>query len=686
MEYTKPEPVSEPETKGYKLLAYNTSFVNDCYDNQFHGFLSESASIIAKMCKFLPQPLEGSEITNPYDRLIELLKKNDKEELVYSTLLNTTRQNLAISSTDYIRQKLQEKYDFVALTEQSMHIPSNNHANYDEVMMNILDLTQIIDPKKNEDYGIMKRIATLNQSNYIHIDDVSVVNSNKITELDRSKDTTKTKYNLVYDNVANPDINAGEGIAIIYKAELVTKHLEWKYNENPAYKNIENAIKSKPIDKQTGINSDDALNKLSTKKIFSDPAHFYSDDLGPYVCKDENGKVIYKKSNGLIDNGRPFIMTGGIDSTGKILNLFIAVHGPNVMNLFIQREHLVSLTRSLTKPGKVGLPIPTGDPISLKELDSKILSTIFEKVHKSIEKCIQDGVTAVTNQDVLTGITKVQLFLGGDFNDTRGLILEKLLSKPIEILGKPVSFKYKLESRDTTVDVKSDNKKTEAGYPSLISGCANTDSLKGSVRKIENVSLGPVGVTPNDITKGIYPLDEKTNGVYTYKQQDIFKPPTKKDKDGKTDIPDDTKSSNPVNQLIERIEYIKKNYPDDFINPKNFGYNGDYALFGSNYYANDTKKDADTYVMKIPKQYDPDYETNYKLQEVTSVNETEHKVIASDHLPVYSMVDTEKQLGGRRTRRRVKRSHKKSRVHKLRPRKTRSKKQKARKSRKMRRH
>jgi hypothetical protein len=208
--------------------------------------------------------------------------------------------------------------------------------------------------------------------------------------------------------------------------------------------------------------------------------------------------------------------------------------------------------------------------------------------------------------------------------------------------------------------------------------------LIGGIRIVGNATLGPVGVTPNDVAKGINPLDLKMDGKYTnYKQPKQFIPPTKKDKDGNT-VPDDTKSSNPANQLIDRIEYIRDNYPTDFISPEQFGYNGDYALFGSSDENNKQK-----YVMKIPNKSDPDYE----LQEVTSATDPTSKVIASDHLPVYSMVDTGTKLGGRRTRRHKMRSRKsrghKFSVHKLRSRKTRSKKrnqQKARKSRKMRRH
>lgn len=634
---------SVPEkTNGYKLLAYNTSFVNDCYDNQFHGFLSESASIIAKMGKL------GDKT---YNDLITMIQNSYPE---YHTLLNSTRTKLAEASTQLVKQKLDEGYDFVALTEQSMHVPLANHANYDEVMMNKLDLTQLTEPKKNEDYGIMKRIATLNaSSNSAKINDVSIVDGLKLLT-DMQEGST---YNLVYDNVANPDMNAGEGIAIIYKAELVKTHLEWNYQENPAYKNIKTIIQSKDESKRTGeYNSDNALTELSTKKSsITEAARFYSDDLGPYVCKAADGTVIYKKVNGLIDNGRPFIMTGG--TNGTTLNLFIAAHGPNVMNLFT-----------------VG-----NEPTSFKELDSGTLSSVFNIVRQSIETCIQNGVTAVTNKDVLKDIANIQVFLGGDFNDPRGLILEKLLNGlKIKIPGHTESFKvnfnYKLVEHNRVDVLKSENKTTEAGYPSLISGCANTDSLIGNVRKIENGTLGPVGVTPNDVTKGIYPLDVKMNGKYTnYTQSEIFKPPTKKNENGEI-IPDDTKSSNPVNQLIDRIEYIQDKYPADFISPEKFGYNGDYALFGTNDEIN-----KQTYVMQIPKKDDADSATNYKLQEVTSVNDQNSTVIASDHLPVYSMVYTESaQLGGRRTRRR------KTRSHKLRPRKTRKHKSNK-KSRKMRR-
>jgi hypothetical protein len=556
---------------GYKLLAYNTSFVNDCDESQFNNnFLSESASIISKIAK-----LNGKS----YDDLINMIKP-ENGYTQYAELLNKTRDRLSTASTNFIDKRLTDVYDFLALIEQTIHVPIESHANYDPLLINKMDLGE-----QNREKGILKRISKLNSSVNYSIIDKSVISTSEQSDY-------KNKYIIVYDNVLNPIGKYGEGIAVVYKQTLVDTPLEWDYKTNPNYMN---AIGLTPLA--------DKVEELGKSKQTIDKIHFYSEDLGKYMgadfTKDPDGKVA--------DYGRPFMMTGGIK--GDILNLFVAVHAPNIMNLQkIERDSTGKVIKAT----------------SLKEVsDDKVVTDIFEAIKNQIQSCIQKGIYAITNKDILSSVSKIQLFLGGDFNDPRGLILEKLFEGLSFFLimedskdptkSQNITFNYTIKTRDNKRSGKPTNDRLEAGFTKLISGCANTDSLKGNVRKIENLPLGPVGV---------FPASSDTAG------------------------------------LVKRIQYIQEKYPTDFISPENFGYNGDYALFGSS----DTTNQH-TYEMQL---VNDDYQT---------VASGEQKVIASDHLPVISVSIIPKDSkwevkGGRRTRR---------------SRKTRSKKQKGRKSRKMRR-
>jgi len=600
--------MTQPSQSEYKLFAYNTSFVNDCHENQFHPGLSESASIIAKTA-VLKYDLVNNKPN--YQQLINLLNTNVSD---YKKLINETRSNFGFRSTHTINNKLNSEYDFLALIEQSMHVPTDNVANYDEIMVNKLDLTIL--KEQNENYGILKRIHLLNQFNKF--------NGNQIVDVTTMKNYSNAnandkKYRIVYDNVVNPDINAGEGIAIIYKSALVENPLTWTYASNPAYQKIIDTISNKTT-KTPSYNSDENLQKLITKKSTIQEIHFYSDDLGPAICKDVNGNPQYVKITGAIDNGRPFIMTGGTVDEGKTLNLFVAAHGPNVMNLF-----------TLNTDGKVDKPFKT--------LPSEELTVIFDNVHSLINKCIQNGINAILNKNIiLENVNKVNVFLGGDFNDPRGLILEKLLSNKLTLKLKDdadpieVSFSYnnkrtnKYEEKiqqdtsnitDESLVVKLaelQNKSDEYGYPELISGCANTDSLKGEFRKVFETT------TNNENSLG--PKTVNTLGL-------LF--PTKVDN---TDI---------IDRIIDRINYINNHYPDDFFSSDKFGYNGDYALFGSN------NVSGLRCVIKVD---------NTETQQVKDTQNRNVTVIASDHLPVISTVYIEPSQpsqpsgsGGRKSRR-----------------------------------
>ena len=78
----------------YTLVSYNTSWVNDCNDNQLHPNLSEAASIVAKA-------QEMGKIVNG-----NFVKKDDDGNFVDDKNLGTLRMKLADTATEYISSKI----------------------------------------------------------------------------------------------------------------------------------------------------------------------------------------------------------------------------------------------------------------------------------------------------------------------------------------------------------------------------------------------------------------------------------------------------------------------------------------------------------------------------------------------------------------------------------------------------
>ncbi len=548
----------------YKLMSYNTSWVLDCSSNQFNPGLSESAAIMAKM-KYME---EGK--TLPIENFNDMYGTYEKR-------LDAFRMKLSERATNYINKiGLNEDYDFIALIEQMMHLPKDDDANYDEIMVRNFDLNTNNDANANQKYGYLKRMEELKSQNQTKYD----------------------KYTIVKDNVINAAIGAAEGIAIMYKSSLVTKPFKWNLKNNPALRNatleklnkIPDLIFTSDFPRNKyykGIEKDesDTLEKRFENlkiKVDSKIVDFYSDDLGPYICyenKDANPPVLkYFKSTGAADEGRPIIMAGGMN--GTTMNLFVAAHGANILNLYTFDRDVDGNIITETKDGK-----ETNKLKSVKDFSEEEKTNLFDKLGTSITQFIQNGIDQMNDKDsALSNVDRIDLFLGGDFNDALGFILTGLIENGIT-LNLPnnknsliVKFNYPdLKTRGTFGN--------GAGYD-VLSCCANADSIDPPIELSDNrLLLGPI-----------------TSSNF--------------------------KEKNAMVARIDEYQTNKMEYKKQFFNPEKFGYNGDYALFGST-------SDNTSYSLKVDKNLEQDYVEGSK------------SVIASDHLPVISGVKKVSTGGGR---------------------------------------
>lgn len=413
----------------YKLLSYNTSWVNDASINQLHNFLSESASIVAK--------------ARALNRVGEIESDNK---------LSTFRMELANKATDYIKEKMDSGYDFIALVEQTTHVPADpaqpgSHANYDLFSKRWSELkgatvtNQQDIGNDNQKYGILLRIDKLG------LNDVSV------KQLDSSK-----PYSVVYDQVINPTIPTGpggEGIGIAFKTSLVDTLLEWNQSTHP--------VRQRLLSNNYGIlGGADFTGSLNPDV----DVHYYSDDMGDVVCYDENRKLKYYNASGkAADLGRPIIMTAGVK--GPILQIFVSLHGPNIFNMkFDTTDENGNPTQKQLK-----------NVVGQNKYETEV-TNMFDSISQSIGAFITSGFKSATNKQVLSDVTTVNLFLGGDANDPLGQLLQSILSNGIKININEkelnVKFTYTL----------SDN---------LYSCCANADSIIKEMRITEGIGLtGPI--------------------------------------------------------------------------------------------------------------------------------------------------------------------------------------------------
>jgi hypothetical protein len=539
------------------LAAYNTSYVNDCHESQFNPFMSESSSILAKAIMIYNSKHPDEKITLNYTGNEDAKLENDynllKSDDELGEYLKILRNKMSDANTSYLNKLIAKEIDFIALTEQIAHVGKDHHANYDSFLNNKLDLGA-----DNNNYGILRRLEQMDN----------------VEDIDNPKNDGTKQYACVYDTIVNcqgtmPDKPPGlssvaEGISIIYKKSI--------FGENP----ILAVWKRKSSGSVQKLKS---LNEVEFNKINDIDVHYYSDDSGLSICYtdgDVSKPLKFQTNRGTADGGRPIIMTAGVNSQTESLIILVAIHGPNIPNLFEFGAD--------TKDAKIQLKNKFGDSVN----------ALFNQVTESISKFIDNGIESAQNKDKLINIKKVEVYLGGDFNDSRGLILFSLIEHGLKLnftLGNfkpsvPVRFSgYKdLDKPDNINSPDNPIKQTQGRYKSLYSCCANGDSLNEKTRL--------------DGDK----LNKQGNGVF------------------------DKKHLHDFSQFSENMKNLK------FIEPDNYGYNGDYALYGTT----DTNFEKEQYMV---------IDTDESLK----VN---NLVYSSDHLPVISSFESTpfSSSGGRRRR------------------------------------
>lgn len=605
-------------TEQFKLVAYNTSFANDAHWSQLHPFLSESAAIVAKAIKiYKSDPANNTDPEN-FDSLVTYFKNKNSdikkpEELNdddMSEQLGYVRMQLADSATNFLSTKLSENVSFVALIEQMIHVPSENAAYYDNGVGKKSDLTNPESKTKttlNENYGILRRI------NKLGVDDIDNVSTGG---------DSKT-HAIVYDNVVNIDNNTAEGIAIIVDK---TKYLSDKFTPLKWQRSQLN-VRQQLV----------KLNKLMSNE--DKEIHFFSDDLGLLIQPNDISNptnVKFLKMNGTFDYGRPIILTASFSS--DTLNIFVALHNPNIFNLVYCENELMKLikisnddileqiinikNKDTTKNNEAITELNSlksnilkivgdeneldvfnsnllqillqkyrGDLFStqiVKEFcnknkisnitDDGLLKTIYTTLNSGIVNFINSSIKASTNFGNIPQNCKCNVFLGGDFNDPRGLALRDIIMNGFKLNIEGLSLNNEGQIK-FFIDGISSNDATnfEEFRKNLSSCCANRDSQK----------------YPQPATDTLGSLEDAFYRV-------LGKPNNGKE---------------------------NKAYPIDFDISDKFGYNGDYALFGTNYLSSETK-------FSISLQ-----ESNYKY------SEPEGKVMASDHMPVYAEVSIPMSTG-----------------------------------------
>lgn len=573
--------------EAYKLMSYNTSWVNDCNNNQLHNFLSESASIVAK-AQYI----------------------DNMDQINFSSIapLNNFRMSLADKSTEYIAEKIKLEYDFIALIEQIIHVPNDNHANYDSFDLvkakRVNNLQNIEDNKK---FGILRRINLLNTEKNILAD---------VSSVDDATNNTSVTYGIVYDHIVHTAEGFGEGIGIIFKQSLIDTPLKWQKNSQPIVKKLL------------------AAQNAQETSISSRLVRYYSDDLGQFVAPTTiTGNPILSKLKGKAqaDLARPIIMTAGIkDNT---LNIFVAFHGPNILNLWYW--------------GKTnGEEIKEHERKQLKVLlnDSNFANTIteiFNFIAQGISDFINEGLRSIEKQ-YLYNVTKVNVFLGCDANDPKGTLLNSLLTNGLSI---NVNSNTSQHTAITSFDNPASTVATSVEIPSMgLPPVVNTSSTVITTQS-DNTSASSNKTFPVTFNYTINIKEPNPDLLTCCANADSV-----------------LVTNNSINTLgnvdtdtLKRLEC----YPKDFYKPENFAYYGDYALFGSSGssgLSNNTIEATNippTYVMKKDNDISQQYTANSKT------------VIASDHLPVISEVLVVPAfLGGRRkTIRRNKKSHRRMRKY-----------------------
>ncbi len=587
--------------------------------------MSESSSILAKAIKIynaefqnqnlyyksqLRKPLklnyqdhntdeeikQDPDIQGDYNNLIHLHPIGGVHESIHKRkTMDALRFGMSRINTKYLTYLLDNDIDFVALIEQVVHAGKNNHANYDEFLNIPLDLTN-----ENHDYGLLNRLGEM--SHLVEDVDELVEDVDELVEdvdeplrINRSK---KYKYACVYDTIVNCQgqnlaisptrSSVAEGISIIYRKKI--------FGNNPVMATWDKKSNAS-VQKLKTLNPD-AFERMVDRDV-----HYYSDDSGMSLCypngipakteDNETKPLEFVTQRGKADGGRPIIMTAGVNTDTNSLIILVAVHGPNIPNLYKNGDDLKD------------------EQNQLKNRFDEEIDRLFDKVRTSISKFINDGIKAIKPASNVKdqNIKKVEVYFGGDLNDARGLILKRLLRKPAEQnesasdnFGLELSFDYgeskhfkqnvtfsgysSLETDENINNVKdSKNENTQGRYKSLYSCCANGDSLTGDKRYDRTINK----------------LNKQGNGTFDMVHLYKF-----------------SKFSTNMTNL-------------DFIDPANFGYNGDYALYGTT---------------------DPTFnETMHIMLDLSELLKY-YNVYSSDHLPVISSLTNPpfQAKGGRRRR------------------------------------
>lgn len=445
---------------GKKMMSYNTSFANDCHDNQLHMSMSEAPSLLRKAVDLLSKDATAKK---DFDNETEFSKKitiletkgnvpNSDDK--FKTNLVKLRSYFNDRNTEYIQKCIDDDYEFISLIEQTIHAGAGDteasHCYYkqDEFKSANLDLTLNYDTNastniKNTDYGFLKRLNKLQ-----NVKNVSV-----------NTDFNDSKYLCVFDTVMH--IPPKEGIAIIFKRDLVGDSLlKW---EN---KNVPNRMLN--ITKKRLIANED------------ENVNLYSADMGPSLCYESEGfnystgtgtKLLYgldRTGKQSTDAGRPLLIAGGVKE--KTLVLFISFHGPNFANLkdFIKGQDV-------------------NDNDSLYE-------ALIEKFKSSMEGHIENALVKCNSKP---DFDNINVYLGCDSNDSKGELLKQLLKSGLKVNFETlhhITFKSSIDDHDIEMKNFSDD---------LKACCANSDSQNegyktNNTNKVSHISSStdkPFGTT-----------------------------------------------------------------------------------------------------------------------------------------------------------------------------------------------
>lgn len=403
----------------------------------------------------------------------QIVKEDNKDVFKFKNnhcTLRKLRDAAVDKSISYVKDKITNEYDFISLIEQTIHVSNNiRDQNYDHAYYSLYNNNdndndiEVFKIDKPKNYGIMKRLNALKES----VENVSVENgSNK-------------PYYCVFDNVISTSFHAGEGIAIIFKKDLVTDGLvSWNLNHllNDTFSNNKKVVKDK-YGKKNFIDENDNKEKKY---------NYYSMDMGIYFTKNNNNyfKAVNKDKNNVVaDLGRPFIMAAG--KQGNTLNIMVSLHGVNLVNIL-----------TWTYPNNKN-NYETKKPFNFTQKDSHEYNNMVKGVVTNIQLIINNALnmSSIKGEDH----EKIQLFFGCDSNDAHGLLPKIMKENNFNILGKPIYFPNYGELPNTC--------------------CANCNSTYGQIDK-SNVGKGDCGNKNIDTESLQEVLYGETEGKPTY--QDNF--------------------------------------------------------------------------------------------------------------------------------------------------------------------